>query len=193
MEEHRTLMDAVVEKVQSTKSRLNEALTSLLTGFEGCDASLLAATAQAAGVSELNRKLKLADDEIDRINKRFDEMQVGAAEVETLKGTLAQAQKEAKANKAAADKVAAELKTEQAARRQHEARVAEVERELKDAILKCEGLEEKASAQSFELAKALQDAKAAQVESRSAHKEIHQAKQIAADLPRSATDAKQFF
>ena len=51
---------------------------------------------------------------------------VGAAEVETLKGTLAQAQKEAKANKAAADKAAAELKPEQAARSQHEARVAEV-------------------------------------------------------------------
>ena len=41
---------------------------------------------------------------------------VGSAEVETLKGALAQAQKEAKANKAAADKAAAELKTEQVAR-----------------------------------------------------------------------------
>jgi len=50
----------------------------------------------------------------------------GTAEVETLKGALAQAQKEAKANKAAADKAAAELKTEQAAHRQHEAQVAEV-------------------------------------------------------------------
>ena len=38
-------------------------------------ASLLAASAQAAEVSELKRKLKLADDEIDRINKRFDEAQ----------------------------------------------------------------------------------------------------------------------
>ena len=37
---------------------------------------------------------------------------VGAAEVETLKGALAQAQKEAKANKAATDKAAAEMKTE---------------------------------------------------------------------------------
>ena len=35
----------------------------------------MAATAQAAEVSELNQKLKLADDEIDRVNKRFDEMQ----------------------------------------------------------------------------------------------------------------------
>nr|XP_020177492.1 tropomyosin alpha-1 chain-like [Aegilops tauschii subsp. strangulata] len=95
------------------------------------EASLLAATAQATEVSELNRKLQLADEEIDRVNKRFDETQVGAAEVETLKGALATAQQEAEANKAAADKAAAELKTEQTARRQHEARVAEVEQELR--------------------------------------------------------------
>jgi hypothetical protein len=38
-------------------------------------ASLLAASAKDAEVSELQRKLKLADDEIDRINKRFDEAQ----------------------------------------------------------------------------------------------------------------------
>ena len=41
----------------------------------GKQASLLAATAQAAEVSELNWKLKLADDELNRINKRFDEAQ----------------------------------------------------------------------------------------------------------------------
>ena len=37
VEEHRTLMGTVVEKVQSTKSGLNEAFTSLLTSFEVCD------------------------------------------------------------------------------------------------------------------------------------------------------------
>ena len=80
---------------------------------------------------------------------------VGAAEVETLKSALAQAKEEAKANKAAADKAAAELKTERDARHQHEDRVAEVEQELKDAIRKCEALEEKTSDQATELAKAL--------------------------------------
>ena len=35
----------------------------------------MAATAQAAEVSELKWKLKLADDDLDRINKRFDEAQ----------------------------------------------------------------------------------------------------------------------
>ena len=35
----------------------------------------MAATAQAADVSELNRKLELANDEIGRVNKWFDEAQ----------------------------------------------------------------------------------------------------------------------
>ena len=35
-EEHRTIMSAVIQKVQSTKSGLTEACTSLLTGFEVC-------------------------------------------------------------------------------------------------------------------------------------------------------------
>ena len=33
-EEHRTIMSAVIEKVQSAKSGLTEACASLLTGFE---------------------------------------------------------------------------------------------------------------------------------------------------------------
>ena len=103
----------------------------------------------------------------------------GTAEVEALKGALAQAKKEAEANKAAADKATAKLEVEQAARRQHKARVAEVEQELKDAISKCETLEEKTSAQSSEHDKALQEAKEARFESRSAREEIRQAKQIA--------------
>ena len=41
----------------------------------GKQASLLAATTQTAEVSEFKQKLKLADDDIDRINKRFDEAQ----------------------------------------------------------------------------------------------------------------------
>ena len=35
-EDHRTLMGAVVKKVLSVKSGLNEAFTSLLIGFEVC-------------------------------------------------------------------------------------------------------------------------------------------------------------
>ena len=33
-EEHHTIMSAVIKKVQSTKIRMTEACTSLLTGFE---------------------------------------------------------------------------------------------------------------------------------------------------------------
>ena len=35
-EEHRTVMSAVIQKVQSAKSGLTEAYSSLLTGFEVC-------------------------------------------------------------------------------------------------------------------------------------------------------------
>ena len=37
MDEHRVLMGAVIEKVQSTKRGLNEACSNLLTGFEVSD------------------------------------------------------------------------------------------------------------------------------------------------------------
>ena len=37
VEEHRTLMGTVIEKVQSMKSGQNEAYNSLLRGFEVCD------------------------------------------------------------------------------------------------------------------------------------------------------------
>ena len=36
---------------------------------------MLAATTQAIEVSELNQKLRLADEELDRVNKWFDETQ----------------------------------------------------------------------------------------------------------------------
>ena len=47
----------------------------------------------------------------------------GAAKVESPKGALAQAKKEAEANKAAADKAAAELEAKRTTRCQHEAGV----------------------------------------------------------------------
>ena len=41
VDEHRALMGAVIEKIQSTKSRLDEACISLIRGFEVCFISLL--------------------------------------------------------------------------------------------------------------------------------------------------------
>ena len=36
VDEHRALMGAVIEKIQSAESRLNESCTSLIRGFEIC-------------------------------------------------------------------------------------------------------------------------------------------------------------
>ena len=41
MEEHRTMMGAVMKKIQSVKGGLNEAFNSLLTGFEVSHVMLL--------------------------------------------------------------------------------------------------------------------------------------------------------
>ena len=106
-----------------------------------------------------------------------------AAAVEALRGELAQAKEQAQVNKAAADKAAEDLKSEQVVRRQYEERVTEVEQALKDAASKCESLEEKNKAQATDLDKTLQEAKAARTESRAAREEIRQAEQIAAGKP----------
>ena len=94
---------------------------------------------------------------------------VGADEVESLKSALAEAKKEAEVSKAAADKAAKDLEEEQTTRRRHEAWVGEVEQELKDAIAKCESLEQKSSEQASELTKALESMNEARVEAQSAH------------------------
>ena len=85
----------------------------------------------------------------------------GAAEVETLRGELARAKEQARVSNAAADKAAADLKTEQATRRQVEERVSVVQQELKDATRTCKSLEEENKAKATELAKALEEAKEA--------------------------------
>ena len=84
---------------------------------------------------------------------------------------------------APAEKVVADLKDEQATRRQFEERVSKIEQELKDATRKCELLEEGNKAKVAELAKALQDAQEARSESRAAREDLGQAGQIAAGKP----------
>ena len=129
-------------------------------------------------------------------------------EVEALKKSLGEA--EGKAVK------------EQAARKKLKARVNEVQQELQDAVRKCETLERNASAQETKLAKARQSAETAQSEAQGALREIQEARTIAAgkafsmqskcmkkkyflltrirsspgayaDLPRSVSDAAEFF
>ena len=136
-------------------------------------------------------------------------MYIGATtEVEALKEALAEA--EGKAVK------------EHAARKKLKARVNEVQQELQDAVRKCETLERDASAQETELAKARQSAETSRNEAQGALQEIQEAKKIAAgkafsmqskyvkkkyvlltrirsspgafaDLPRSVSDAAEFF
>ena len=103
--------------------------------------------------------------------------------VRALRGELAQAKEQARISKAAADKAAADLKAEQAARRRFEERVTEMDQKLKDTVAKCESLEMKNKAKGTELAKSLQDASEARSESRAAREEIRQADEIAAGKP----------
>ena len=146
----------------------------------------------------------------------------GAAEVETLRGELSRSKEQARVSNAATDKAAADLKAEQATRHLFKERISAVEQELKDAARKCESLEKENKAKATKLDKALQEAKDARSESRAAREEIRQAGQIAAgkpfllqtkfgdqryallnrlwsspdalaDLPKSASDASQFF
>nr|XP_040254085.1 uncharacterized protein LOC120972677 [Aegilops tauschii subsp. strangulata] len=115
-------------------------------------AAMQASAAHAAKASELRRKL--------------EEKQADTSEVETLKSTLAEAKKGAE--------------EERAARLKYEARVGEVQQELKDAINNSESLERKILDQNSELAKSLQSAQEARIEAQSAVREIQEAKQIAA-------------
>ena len=66
-----------------------------------------------------------------------------AAEVERLKAELEKVRQEAADEKAAAKRAAAELSTLKTVSDKHEARVGEVQLELKDASTKCEALEQK--------------------------------------------------
>ena len=89
---------------------------------------------------------------------------VGAADVESLKSALAKAKKEAEASKVAADRATMALEEEQTTHRKHEARVKEIEQELKDAIARCESLEQKSLEEDSELTKALENLKEARLD-----------------------------
>ena len=78
-----------------------------------------------------------------------------AATVEILRAELARAKEQARVSNAAAKKAAAELKAEEAARRQCEERISTMALELKDAISRCELLEEDSETRAADLGKAL--------------------------------------
>ena len=79
----------------------------------------------------------------------------GAAVVEVLRAELARAKEQARFSNAATEKASAELKAEQAARRQDEEKISAMALELKNATSRCEYLEKKNEAKMAELDKAL--------------------------------------
>ena len=107
----------------------------------------------------------------------------GAAAVEVLRAELARAKEQARRSNAAAEKASAELKAEQAARRQDEEKISTMTLELENATGRCEFLEKENKALTAELDKALQEAREARSESRAAREDIRQAGEIAAGKP----------
>ena len=107
----------------------------------------------------------------------------GAAAVEALRAELARAKEQARCSDAAAEKASADLRAEQAARRQSEEKISALALELKNTASRCEFLEKENKAKMAELDKAVREASEARSESRAAREEIRQAKEIAAGKP----------
>ena len=107
----------------------------------------------------------------------------GAATVEVLRAELARAKEQARRSNAAAEKAAAELKAEQAARCQGEEKISMMTFELENATGRCEFLEKENKALTAELDKARQEAREARSESRAIREEVRQAKEIVAGKP----------
>ena len=107
----------------------------------------------------------------------------GAAAIEALRAELAQAKEQARRSDPAAEKASADLRAEQAARRQSEEKIFALVLELKNTASRCEFLEKENKAKMVELDKAVREASEARSESMAAREEIQQAKEIAAGKP----------
>ena len=81
---------------------------------------------------------------------------------------------------------------EQALREKHEARVIEAERELREAVERCETLEQSLSGKESEVSQARQAASEARGEAQGALKEIQEARKIAAGKAFSYTKRSSF-
>ena len=96
----------------------------------------------------------------------------GAAAVEALRAELSWAKEQARFSNAAAGKASAELKAEQAARRQDKEAMSTMARELENAAGRCKLLETENEAKTAELDKALREAREARSKSTVAREEI---------------------
>ncbi|XBI25590.1 hypothetical protein VPH35_050490 [Triticum aestivum] len=178
-------MSAVLKKISSASSGLNEAFKSLLKGFE---VSKDPTADHSVEVAELRRQIGSIDANITLVNKRLDESQDGAAAMEALRAELAQAKGQARASNAAALKAAEELRAEQAAHRRSEEKIAEMAVELKNAADRYVLLEKESKASSAELDKTLNATKEMRTEIRGMWEELQQADKIVAGgsyLPRT--------
>ncbi|XBI04787.1 hypothetical protein VPH35_133028 [Triticum aestivum] len=173
-------MSAVIQKVQLAKNGLTKACSSLLTGFEVVPLTSAALTAE---VNTLKENLERSENKLGHAKKQLEEKEGDTNEVATLKEAVAAAERNAAA--------------ESTEREKQEARVAEVQQELRDLVKKHESLERDSKTRESELATALESAKAAKAEAYKALQEIEVVKKIAAgafaDLPRSVSDAAAFY
>ena len=107
----------------------------------------------------------------------------GAAAVEALRAELAQAKEQARASNASALKAAEELRAKQAAHRQSEDKIANMDIELQNAASRYELLKRENQTKTADLEKSLQAAKETRSEIRAAREELRQAGDIAAGKP----------
>ena len=107
----------------------------------------------------------------------------GVAAIEILRAELARAKEQTRFSNAATEKASAELKAEQATRRQDEEKISTMALKLKNATSCCEFLEKENEAKMAELGKALREAREARSESGASREEIQQAGKIAGGKP----------
>ncbi|XP_048554297.1 uncharacterized protein LOC125535281 [Triticum urartu] len=125
-------------------------------------ASVAATAAHTAEVSRLNQSLERAEPELGQLKRQLADQQGVMTEVEALKKAVAEAKEKAA--------------IEQALREKHEAKVVEAERELQEAMEKCETLEQSLTEKESELSRAHQ----AVCDAQGALQEIQEAREIMA-------------
>ncbi|KAE8778266.1 xylan alpha-glucuronosyltransferase 1-like [Hordeum vulgare] len=148
-------------------------------------ASSSAANASALEIAELNRKLQVSDEDLDRLNGRFDEKQAQDKELEKLRAKVERAKREAISHNVTAEQAIAELDALKAVRKQYEVRVMEVQQELEEVSLKCEAFEQKSKDQAAEQTKLSAEIQLERVERRFFEEEVRQVKLMATDRVRS--------
>ena len=103
--------------------------------------------------------------------------------METLRAELSRAKEQARRSDAAALKAAEELRSEWAAHRQSEDKIAKMVVELKDAATRYELLEKESQAKAADLEKAMVAAKETRSKIRAVKEELRQAGDITAGKP----------